>query len=219
MKKSEKMKKFCFRRKILDDVQGLPVVVEFFSSISLRISLIFSKCVSFQKKNNNQFWGVTVFCIGKVTILVGRETKHSFYQRKFTIISDKVSSSNKSCSIRNISHSTSTTTTTTTTTTTNNKIPTQHHNTTIPQQPQQPPNGGVRCWPPCTSSSACCWWSFPSMPGRRRRPGRGGGRVGAGRRGGFLGVVLRSEKFQQFLFCDVPRFSSSTEVDIAVVTQ
>ena len=55
------------------------------------------------------------------------------------------------------------------------------------------------------------------MPGRRRRPGRGGG--GRGGSGGFPGAVLRSDKFQQFLFCNVPRFSSSTELDIAAATQ
>ena len=53
MMNNEKMKKFGFTRKILDDFHDFV-----------------SECVSLQRKINNPFWGLR-----KVTIFIGRETK------------------------------------------------------------------------------------------------------------------------------------------------
>ena len=42
---------------------------------------VFSECVFFHNKINNPFGGLTFFQ-GKVTIIIGREIKHTFYTRK-----------------------------------------------------------------------------------------------------------------------------------------
>ena len=57
---NEKMKKFGFTRKIFDEFQGLPLLLELFSKSST-ISMILFRNVSFPKKINNPFWVVTVF--------------------------------------------------------------------------------------------------------------------------------------------------------------
>ena len=70
------MKKFGFTRKILDDFQGLPLLLQLlFVKILYDFHDFVSECVSFPKKINNPFWEVTVFPRRKVTIFIGRETK------------------------------------------------------------------------------------------------------------------------------------------------
>ena len=61
---------FGFTRKILHDFQGL----SFF--------FLVSECVSFPRKINNPFCGVTVFLKKSDIFFIGRETKHTFYRRK-----------------------------------------------------------------------------------------------------------------------------------------
>ena len=59
---NEKMKKFGITRKIPDDFQGLPLLLFlFFVGILDDFHDFVSECVSFQKKMNNPFWGVTFF--------------------------------------------------------------------------------------------------------------------------------------------------------------
>ena len=60
--KIKKMKKFGFRRKILDDFQGLPFLLYlFFVKFFDDFHDFVSECVSFQRKINNPFCGVSVF--------------------------------------------------------------------------------------------------------------------------------------------------------------
>ena len=62
MKKERIMKKFGFTRKILDDFQGFTNVVEsFFVKIPDDLHDFVSECVSFSRKINKPFWGLTVF--------------------------------------------------------------------------------------------------------------------------------------------------------------
>ena len=63
--KKRNMKKFGFRRKILDDFHDFV-----------------SECVYFPMKINNPFWGVTVFFRRKVTNFIGRETKTPILPKK-----------------------------------------------------------------------------------------------------------------------------------------
>ena len=75
--------------------------------------------VFFRRKSTTHF-GVSPFFRRKVTFVIGRETKHTFYRRKATFLFffAKVSHSNNNFSFEAINHSTTTTTTTTTTTST-----------------------------------------------------------------------------------------------------
>ena len=73
MKKERKMKNIGFTRKILDDFQGLPLL-NFFRQILDDFHDFVSECVSFQRKINNPFWGLTVF----------PRNSDTFYQRKST---------------------------------------------------------------------------------------------------------------------------------------
>ena len=59
----------------LQTQDALAVVVVFFAKSSTISMFFFSECVFFQKKINNQFWGVIVF-LRKVTIFIGRELKN-----------------------------------------------------------------------------------------------------------------------------------------------
>ena len=62
MMNNEKMKKFGFTRKILDDFSRLPLLLKlFFVEILDDFHDFVSECVSFQRKINNPFCGVTVF--------------------------------------------------------------------------------------------------------------------------------------------------------------
>ena len=85
MMNNEKMKKFGFTRKILDDFQGLPLLfVTFFVKILDDFHDCVSECVSLQRKINNPFWVGHGFFPGTVAIFIGHETKHTYYQRKST---------------------------------------------------------------------------------------------------------------------------------------
>ena len=57
MKKERKMKKIGFTRKILDDFQGLPLLLSLFSSKTSTISMILFRNVSFPRKNQQPVLG------------------------------------------------------------------------------------------------------------------------------------------------------------------
>ena len=91
-KKNEKivkMKKFGFTRKILDDFHDF-----------------ISECVSFPKKINNPFWGLTVFSKEKWQFSLDVKHKLIYYWRKINEKIAKVSPSNNNYSIGVINHST-----------------------------------------------------------------------------------------------------------------
>ena len=67
---------FVFTRKNFDGF-----VVVFFSARSFRISMICFRNVCFSQESQQPIWGSHLFFKGKVTISVGRETKHTFYRK------------------------------------------------------------------------------------------------------------------------------------------
>ena len=75
MTNNEKMKKFGFTRKILDDFQGLPLLLQLFSSKSSTISMILFRNVSLSRGKSTIRFGESPFFLRRVSIFIGRETK------------------------------------------------------------------------------------------------------------------------------------------------
>ena len=99
-KKDEKMKN-GFARKILDDFQGFTVVVvTLFAKILDDFHDFVSECVSFPRKINNPFCGLTVFAKKSGNFSLDVKQKHTFYRRKSTKKIAKVSRSDNNYSFR-----------------------------------------------------------------------------------------------------------------------
>ena len=73
--KIKKMKKCGFTRKILEDVQDLPLLLQLFSSKSLAIFMILFRNVSLSQRKPTTYFGRSRFFRRKVTKFIGRETK------------------------------------------------------------------------------------------------------------------------------------------------
>ena len=76
------------------------VVVTFFVKKSSTISMILFRNVSLSRGNSTTSFGESAFFKRKVTNVIGRETKHTFYRRKSTKKIAKVSPSNNKKTIQ-----------------------------------------------------------------------------------------------------------------------
>ena len=85
MKEMRKMRKIGFTGKILDDFQGLPLMLYlFFVEILDDFHDFGSECVSFQRKINNPVLRGHRFSEDKWQVSLDVKQKHTFYRRKST---------------------------------------------------------------------------------------------------------------------------------------
>ena len=89
MKKERKMKKIGFTRKILDDFQGLPLLLLLFSSKSSTVSMILFRNVSLSRGTSTTRFGWSPFFVRRVTIFIGHETKTHIFLTKIDKISQR----------------------------------------------------------------------------------------------------------------------------------